>query len=88
MLKDIWVSKSKKTYVFLFFECFEHMDPFLWNVLKFSKKLKQFGEHLIWKKIFETKNPLVHMLFLSALNIEKNFWNMVNFHENFVVTTL
>jgi hypothetical protein len=35
MFKDDWVSKSKSIYVFLFFEFFEHMDPFLWNILKF-----------------------------------------------------
>jgi hypothetical protein len=23
------------------------MDPFMWNILKFTKKFKQFGEHLI-----------------------------------------
>jgi hypothetical protein len=28
------------------------------------------------------------MFSLSALNIQKDFWNMVNFHENFLVTTL
>jgi hypothetical protein len=39
-------------YVFLFFECFEHMDPFLWNILKFTKNLKQFGEHLMREKDF------------------------------------
>jgi len=50
MLKDVWISKSKKVYVFLYFEYFEHMDPFLWNILKFKKKLKQFYEHLIRKK--------------------------------------
>jgi hypothetical protein len=32
VLKDVWVSKSKNVDVFLFFECFEHMDPFLWNI--------------------------------------------------------
>jgi hypothetical protein len=32
MFKDIRISKSKRVYVFLFFECFEHMDPFLWNI--------------------------------------------------------
>jgi hypothetical protein len=37
MLKDIWVLKSKNIYVYIFFECFEHMDPFLWNILKFKK---------------------------------------------------
>jgi hypothetical protein len=26
------------------------MDPFLWNLLMFTKKLKQFGEHLIKEK--------------------------------------
>jgi hypothetical protein len=39
-------------YVFLFFECFEHMDPFLWNMLKFTNQLKYFGEHLIREKTF------------------------------------
>jgi hypothetical protein len=54
MFKDVWVSKSKKVDVFLFFECFEHMDHFLWNILKSTKKLKWFGEHLrkndFWNK--------------------------------------
>jgi hypothetical protein len=39
LLKDVSVSKFKKVYVFLFFECFDHMDP-LWNILNFIKKLK------------------------------------------------
>ncbi len=38
--------------MFFFCECFEHMDPFLWNTLKFKKKLKRFGEHLIREKGF------------------------------------
>jgi hypothetical protein len=33
VLKDVWVSKFKSVYVFLFFECVEHVDPFLWNIL-------------------------------------------------------
>jgi hypothetical protein len=52
MLKDIWVLKSKKAYVFFFFEFFEHMNPFSWNILRFTKKLKWFGEHLIKEKNF------------------------------------
>jgi hypothetical protein len=52
VLEDVQISKSKNVYVFLFVENFEHMDPFLWNILKFTKKLKQFGEHLINKKDF------------------------------------
>jgi hypothetical protein len=87
MLKDVQILKSKRVYVFLFLEYFEHMDPFLWNILKFTKKLKWFYEHLIRKSTFERKKPLVHMFFLSALNIQKDFWNMVNFHENFVIAT-
>jgi hypothetical protein len=55
VLKDVWISKSKRVYAFLFFKCFEHMDPFLWNILKFTKKLKWFGEHLIRKKYFWNK---------------------------------
>jgi len=45
------------------------MDTFLWNILKFTKKMKQFGEHLVRKRTFDTKKSLIHMLFLSALNI-------------------
>jgi hypothetical protein len=52
VFKDIRILKSKRVYVFLFFECFEHMDPFLCNILKFTKKLKTFGEHLIKEKNF------------------------------------
>jgi len=33
MLKDVWVSKSKNVNVYVFFECFEHMGPLLWNKL-------------------------------------------------------
>jgi hypothetical protein len=39
LFKDVWVSKSKGIYVFLFFKCFECMDFFLWNILNFTKKL-------------------------------------------------
>jgi hypothetical protein len=35
--EDIWVLKSKRVHVLLFFECFEYMDPFLWSILKFKK---------------------------------------------------
>jgi hypothetical protein len=40
VLKDVRISKSKKVYVFLFFLNSEHMDLFLWNISKFTKKLK------------------------------------------------
>jgi hypothetical protein len=55
IFRDVWISKSKYVHVFLVFECFEHMDPFLWNILKFTEKLKWFGEHLIRKKNFWNK---------------------------------
>jgi DNA modification methylase len=35
-----------------FLNFFEHVDPFLWNILKFTKKLKWFGEHLIRENDF------------------------------------
>jgi hypothetical protein len=71
-------------YVFLFFECFKHMDPFLWNILN----LKQFGEQLIKENYFWYKKITCPQLFLNVLNIQKDSWNMVNFHGNFVVATL
>jgi hypothetical protein len=66
MLEDVWISKSKNVYVFLFFEIFEHMDPFLWNILKFAKKLKQFGEHLINKNDFWNKKTTCPHAFLQC----------------------
>jgi hypothetical protein len=66
MLKNVWVSKSKIVYVFFFFECFEHMDPFLWNILKFKQKLKWFGEHLIRKKDFRNKKTICPHVFLKC----------------------
>jgi len=63
LLKDVWISKSKSVYVFLFFECFEHINPFLWNILKFTKKLKWFGGHLIRKKNFEKKSHMSTFFF-------------------------
>jgi hypothetical protein len=59
----------KKYVYFYFFENFEHMDLFLWNILKFTKKLKRFGELLIRKRKFEIEKPHVHKLFFNALNI-------------------
>jgi hypothetical protein len=49
------------------------MDPFLWNIFKFTKKLKQFSEHLIRERIFYTKKLLVNMIFLNVLNIYNFF---------------
>jgi len=73
MLKDVWVSKSKIVYVFLFFKCFEHMDPFLWNILKFTQKLKWFGEHLIRKKDFWNKKNTCPHVFLKCFKHIKKF---------------
>jgi hypothetical protein len=66
MLEDIQVLESKKAYVFHFSECFEHMDPFLWNILKFIKKLKWFGEHLIREKYFWYKRRTCPHAFLKC----------------------
>jgi hypothetical protein len=66
MFKDVWVSKSKSVYVFFFFECFEHMDPFLWNILNFTKKLKWFGIHLIRKNDFWNKKTTCPHDFLEC----------------------
>jgi hypothetical protein len=71
MLKDIWVSKSKSIYVFWFFECFEHMNPFLRNILKFTKKLKWFGEDLIRIKDFWNKKTTYSHAFLECFKCIK-----------------
>jgi hypothetical protein len=66
VFKNVWVSKSKSVYVFLFFECFEHMDPILWNTLKSTKKLKWFGELLIRKKNFWNKKTTCPHVFFEC----------------------
>jgi hypothetical protein len=66
MFKEIWVLKSKRAYVFLSFECFEHMDIFLWSILKFTKKLKQFGKHLIREKDIWYKKTTCPLFFLEC----------------------
>jgi hypothetical protein len=71
MLKDIWILKFKN--VFLLYQCFEYMDPFLWNVLKFTKKLKQFGEHLIKEKDFWLKKTTCPHVLLKCFNHIKGF---------------
>ncbi len=46
-------------------QCFEHMDPFLWNMLKFTKK------HLIKKKDFwNKKTTCPHVFFESFKHIK------------------
>jgi hypothetical protein len=66
MLKDVRVSKYKWVYVFLFFECFEHLDLFLWTILNFTKKLKWFCEHLIRKNDFWNKETTCPHAFLEC----------------------
>jgi len=66
MLNDIWVLKSKKAYVFKIFEFFEHMNPFLWKILKFNFFLKWFGEHLIKEKNFWYKKTTCPHVFLEC----------------------
>ncbi len=60
VFKDVRVPKSKRVYVFFFLECFEHMNPFLWNILKFTKELKQLGVHTFDKeeRTLKQKNHL------------------------------
>jgi len=65
MFNNVWVSKSKIVMFFFFLECFEHMDPFSWNILRFTKKLKWFGEHLIRKKNFWNKKTTCPHVFLE-----------------------
>jgi len=66
VLKDAWISKFQSVYLFYFIEFFEQMDPFLWSILKFTKKLKWFGEHLIRKKDFWNKKTTYPHVFLKC----------------------
>jgi len=66
VLNDMQILKSKKAYIFQFFECFAHMDLVLWNILKFTKKLKWFGEHLIREIYFWYIKPTCPHAFLKC----------------------
>jgi len=49
------------------------MDPFLWNILKLTKKLKQFNEHLIKEKDFWFKKTTCPHVFLECFKHIKGF---------------
>jgi hypothetical protein len=63
-------------------------ESFLVEYIKIRKKIETSWWTFDKGKNFWYKKPLVHMLLLSVLNILKNSWNMVNFHEKLVVSTL
>ncbi len=87
MFKDVWISNFKR-YMFFFFECFEHMDPFLWNILKFTKI------EMIWwtfdneEKNLKQKRHLFACISWVFWTYKNDFWNMVNFYENFLIAIL
>jgi hypothetical protein len=83
MFKAIWISKFKRIYVFSFFECFEHIDPFLWNILKFTKKFKWIGEHLIRKKDFWNKKTTCSHGFFECFKHLKWFLKQGEFSWKF-----
>ncbi len=83
VFKDVLISKSKKVYVFLFFECFEHMDPFLLEYIKVHKKLNWFGEHLIRKNDFWNKKPTCPHAFLECFKHIKGLLNHGGFSWKF-----
>jgi hypothetical protein len=65
------------------------MDTFLWNILKFTKKLKQFGEHLVREKDFSYRKTTCPHGFLECFKHIKGVLKHGEFfHENFVVATL
>jgi len=69
VFKDVWISKSKSIYVFVFLNVWRH-GSFLVKYIKVHQKFE-----MIWwtfdkgKKKVETKKPHVHMFFLSVLNV-------------------
>jgi hypothetical protein len=58
---------------YMYFWMFWTMDPFLWNILKFTNKLKQFGEHLIRTKGFWNKKTTYPHAFLECFKNIKGF---------------
>ncbi len=77
MLKNVWVSKSKIVYVFLFFWMFWTYGSFLVEYIKVQKKLKWFGEHLIKKGLSKQKNHLstcFSQVFYTYKRILETWW--------------
>jgi hypothetical protein len=67
------------------------MDPFLWNILKFTKKLKQFGEHLIRENDFWYKKTTYPPAFLECFKYIKELlkhgefsWKFCNYNFEFI----
>jgi hypothetical protein len=54
------------------------------DILKFTKKLEQFGEHLIRERTFETKISICSHDFLECIKHIKGILK----HEKFIVATL
>jgi hypothetical protein len=75
MFKDVWVSKFKKVYVFLFFECFEHMDPFLWNILKMGITKQKHRKSYVWICKDKEVNYVVEILLKCLCNKEFYKWH-------------
>jgi hypothetical protein len=82
VFKDVWISKSK-VYMYLFFLNVLHMDLFLWNILKFTKKLKWFGEHLIRKNDIWNKKTTCPHIFLECFKHIKGLFKHGEFSWNF-----
>ncbi len=59
------------------------MDPFLWNILKFITKIKQFGEHLIRGKDFWLKKTTCPHAFLECFKNIKGLLKHAEFSLKF-----
>ncbi len=68
VLTEVWISKSKNVYVFLFFECFEHMDPFLWNILKLQKKIEMIWGTFTVKQTKEVVDKALNYIYIILEN--------------------
>jgi len=59
------------------------MNPFLWSILKFTKKLKQFGKHLIREKDFWYKKTTYPHAFLECFKHIKGLLKHGEFSRKF-----
>jgi hypothetical protein len=60
---------------------FQFMLFFSSSISKSSLVLRKNGAHLIWKKNI-SKNK-IHNQIMSVLNMQKDFWKIINFYQTF-----
>jgi hypothetical protein len=83
MFENVWILNFKRVYIFLVFEYFEHMDPFLWVYQSSKKKF----EMILWtferKKDFWSGKPTYPHVFFECFKHIKGLLKHCEFSWKF-----